>query len=31
MVQPESLIEGRTRERNNWRYSAGFNFTFGAQ
>jgi len=31
MVQPESLIEGRTRERNNWRYSAGVNFTFGAQ
>jgi hypothetical protein len=31
MVQPESLIEGRTRERNNWRYSAGVNFTFGAK
>ena len=31
MVQPESLIPGRTRERNNWRYSAGVNFTFGAQ
>ena len=31
MVQPESLITGRTRERNNWRYSAGVNFTFGAQ
>jgi len=31
MVQPESLIPGQTRERNNWRYSAGVNFTFGAQ
>jgi len=30
-VQPESLITGRTRERNNWRYSAGVNFTLGAQ
>uniref|UniRef100_Q021V7 Outer membrane protein beta-barrel domain-containing protein n=1 Tax=Solibacter usitatus (strain Ellin6076) TaxID=234267 RepID=Q021V7_SOLUE len=31
MVQPESVITGQTRERNNWRYSAGLNFTFGAQ
>jgi hypothetical protein len=31
MAQPESLITGRTRERNNWRYSAGVNFTLGAQ
>ena len=31
MVQPESLIPGLTRERNNWRYSAGVNFTFGAK
>jgi hypothetical protein len=31
MVQPESLIPDRTRERNNWRYSAGVNFTFGAK
>ena len=31
MVQPESLIPGQTRERNNWRYSAGVNFTLGAQ
>ena len=31
MVQPESVITGQTRERNNWRYSAGVNFTFGAQ
>jgi hypothetical protein len=31
MVQPESLITNQTRERNNWRYSAGVNFTFGAQ
>ena len=31
MVQPESLITGQTRERNNWRYSAGVNFTFGAR
>ena len=31
MAQPESPITGQTRERNNWRYSAGVNFTFGAQ
>jgi hypothetical protein len=31
MVQPEGLIPGQTRERNNWRYSAGVNFTLGAQ
>jgi hypothetical protein len=31
MTQPESLIPGRTKDRNNWRYSAGVNFTFGAQ
>jgi hypothetical protein len=31
MVQPESLITGQTRERNNWRYSAGVNFTLGKQ
>jgi opacity protein-like surface antigen len=30
-VQPETLIEGQSRSRNNWRYSAGVNFTFGAQ
>jgi hypothetical protein len=30
-VQPENLIPGRSRERNNWRYSAGVNFTFGAE
>jgi len=30
MVQPESLITVQTKERNNWRYSAGINFTFGA-
>jgi Outer membrane protein beta-barrel domain len=29
MVQPESLITTQTRERNNWRYSAGVNFTLG--
>jgi opacity protein-like surface antigen len=28
-VQPESLIPTRNKERNNWRYSAGANFTFG--
>ena len=31
MTQPESLITGQTKDRNNWRYSAGVNFTFGAQ
>jgi opacity protein-like surface antigen len=31
MVRPESLITGQTRERNNWRYSAGVNFTLGKQ
>ena len=31
MTRPESLITGQTRDRNNWRYSAGVNFTFGAQ
>jgi hypothetical protein len=31
MVRPESLITGQTTERNNWRYSAGVNFTLGAQ
>jgi hypothetical protein len=35
-TQPESVITdlprtGRTIDRNNWRYSAGVNFTFGAQ
>jgi opacity protein-like surface antigen len=30
-TEPESLITGQTRDRNNWRYSAGVNFTFGAQ
>ena len=29
MVRPESLIRGGTRERDNWRYSAGVNFTLG--
>jgi hypothetical protein len=31
LTQPESLITGQERNRNNWRYSAGVNFTFGAQ
>jgi hypothetical protein len=31
MIQPESLITGQTRQRNNWRYSVGVNFTFGTQ
>ena len=31
IVQPESLITGQTRERNNWRYSAGVTFTRGAR
>jgi len=31
MTQPESLITGQTRERNNWRYSVGVNFTLGTQ
>ena len=35
-TQPESVITGlprtgQTTDRNNWRYSAGVNFTFGAQ
>jgi hypothetical protein len=35
-TEPESVITdqprtGRTIDRNNWRYSAGVNFTFGAQ
>jgi hypothetical protein len=33
-VEPETLIEGpfgRNGSRSNWRYSAGINFTFGAQ
>jgi hypothetical protein len=33
-VEPETLIEGpggRTGNKSNWRYSAGANFTFGAQ
>jgi opacity protein-like surface antigen len=33
-VEPETLFEGpggRTGSRSNWRYSAGINFTFGAQ
>ena len=31
MVSPESLLPGLTKERNNWRYSAGINFTLGAR
>ena len=28
-IDPDSLIPTRDQERNNWRYSAGVNFTFG--
>ncbi len=28
-IDPDSLIPTRDKERNNWRYSAGVNFTFG--